>query len=157
MTVRGVLVDFLTASLVGTVAAAAVADIRRGIIPNRLVIPAIAAFAIAIEALNLLGLGADSIGAFMGLGLYGGSLAVLAAWKPDGMGMGDAKLAALVGLVLGSLGRSYLVVAIVTAFMGGGLLALGLTTLGRRRGIRLPFAPFLAMGSIVAAVMVWSR
>jgi leader peptidase (prepilin peptidase)/N-methyltransferase len=80
----------------------------------------------------------------------GGALALLWALSPDGMGLGDAKLGALMGAVLGAA----VVPALALAFAAGGVAALAvLARLGRRaRRLALPFAPFLAGGALVA---VW--
>jgi len=72
---------------------------------------------------------------------------------PQGMGMGDVKLAAFIGLVLGSFGLSYVGVAAGVGVIGGGLgalIALAVLRLGRKR--QIPFGPFLAGGAMVAAV-----
>lgn len=114
-------------------------------------LPAIAAFVATIGVLNLLGLGARIVDGVIGLGLFGGSLAALALWKPDGVGMGDAKLAALIGLVLGSLGLRYVELAAFAAFALGAVWAaavMAFTSEGRQRRVR--FAPFLAAGGLIA-------
>ena len=62
------------------------------------------------------------------------------------------KLAALIGLVLGSLGLGYVgVAAAVGVFAGalGGLAALIVT--GPGRGKTIPFGPYMALGGAVAA------
>jgi leader peptidase (prepilin peptidase) / N-methyltransferase len=72
---------------------------------------------------------------------------------PHGMGMGDVKLAALIGLVLGSLGLAYVAVAAGVGIVVGGLgaiVAMAAFRLGRKQHI--PFGPFLAGGAAVAAL-----
>jgi leader peptidase (prepilin peptidase)/N-methyltransferase len=69
------------------------------------------------------------------------------------MGMGDVKLAGLIGLVLGSLGLRFVAVAAGLGFLAGGvgaLIALVLPGCGRRS--QIPFGPYLAAGAIVAAL-----
>jgi prepilin signal peptidase PulO-like enzyme (type II secretory pathway) len=70
------------------------------------------------------------------------------------MGMGDVKLAALIGLVVGSYGLVLVAVAAFLGVVGGGLgalLAMGVLGWGRKR--QMPFGPFLAAGGM-AAVLV---
>ena len=64
--------------------------------------------------------------------------------------MGDVKLAALIGLVLGSLGLSYVAVAAGAAILAGGLGAVAVLAMGGRRRT-IPFGPYLAVGAAVAA------
>jgi leader peptidase (prepilin peptidase) / N-methyltransferase len=86
--------------------------------------------------------------AVAGLLLSAGFLA-LAVASPAGVGLGDAKLAASVGLVLGWAGWLVLAGGIFAAFAlaaGYGLALLA----GRRAtlGSRLPFGPFLLAGAV---------
>jgi leader peptidase (prepilin peptidase) / N-methyltransferase len=151
MKARDFSVAALIAPFVGILVGAAIADIRKGIVPNRLVLPAIAGFAALLGILNLLGLGVEIVSSLSGLGLFGGSLAALSLWKPDGLGMGDAKLAALIGLVVGSLGLRYVELAAFAAFALGSVWAvarMAFTRAGRQRKLR--FAPFLAAGGMIA-------
>jgi leader peptidase (prepilin peptidase)/N-methyltransferase len=73
---------------------------------------------------------------------------------PGGLGMGDVKLAALIGLVLGSMGLSLVGVAAFLGIVGGGLAAVGAMAIlryGRKR--QIPFGPFLAGGAAVTALV----
>ena len=66
--------------------------------------------------------------------------------------MGDVKLAALIGLVLGALGLKYVAVAAAIAILAGGLGAIALMAFaGASRRSKIPFGPYLAAGAIVAA------
>jgi leader peptidase (prepilin peptidase)/N-methyltransferase len=153
-----VAVGLLTPSLAGVLVGAAVADVRTGVVPNRLVLPSLAVFVVTVASLNLLGLGANIVDGLIGLAIFGGSLAGLSLWKPKGMGMGDAKLAALIGLVLGSLGLRYAEFAAVVAFLLGSIWAVALLAFTRRGGqSKLAFAPLLAAGGLVACVLAWMR
>lgn len=79
----------------------------------------------------------------------GGFLLAAALARPGGMGMGDVKLAAVLGLFLGwDVG-----VALLVALLAGTLV--GLVVIARRgvaegRRTALPFGPFLALGGMVA-------
>jgi leader peptidase (prepilin peptidase)/N-methyltransferase len=67
------------------------------------------------------------------------------------MGMGDVKLAALIGIVLGSLDLGQVAVAAGAAIVLGGLGAIVALLRGVGRRGAMPFGPFLAAGAIVAA------
>jgi leader peptidase (prepilin peptidase)/N-methyltransferase len=77
----------------------------------------------------------------------GGFLLVAALVHPRGMGMGDVKLAALMGLFLGAS----IVPALFVAIALGGLVGLGLMLLygPEARKHAIPFGPFLAVGGVV--------
>jgi len=67
---------------------------------------------------------------------------------PKGMGMGDVKLAGVMGLYLGKL----VIPALLVAFVAGTVVGLGLVARygARSRKLGVPFAPFLALGGLVA-------
>lgn len=73
-------------------------------------------------------------------------VAVLA--KPGGMGLGDVKLATVMGLLLGRAVAPAIFVALVTGVLVGGVV---MARLGVRAGraAKVPFGPFLALGSLV--------
>ncbi|MHB9150903.1 MAG: prepilin peptidase [Thermoleophilia bacterium] len=81
----------------------------------------------------------------------GGSLFLLVlglVWR-GGMGMGDVKMALMMGAVLGSSTIVALFVAFLTGGVGGALLiAFGI----KSRKDRIPFGPYLAFGSAVAGL-----
>ncbi|MEK7617145.1 MAG: prepilin peptidase [Patescibacteria group bacterium] len=67
--------------------------------------------------------------------------------KGKGMGGGDVKLGALMGLVLGS---PLSLVALMISFLLGALISVVLLTLGKKHfGESIPFGPFLVSGSLV--------
>jgi leader peptidase (prepilin peptidase)/N-methyltransferase len=68
------------------------------------------------------------------------------------MGMGDVKLAALIGLVLGSLGLRFVGVAAGAAIGLGGLGGLAALAMGKGRKSKIPFGPYLAAGAVVAGL-----
>ncbi|HUS52047.1 MAG TPA: prepilin peptidase [Candidatus Bathyarchaeia archaeon] len=79
---------------------------------------------------------------FSGLGAAGFFWALMAVTGGKGMGMGDVKLAGLMGLILGWPG---IVIALYLAFLTGALVGVILILTGRKRfGQHLPFGPFLA-------------
>jgi leader peptidase (prepilin peptidase) / N-methyltransferase len=144
----------LAAPFLGIMLAIAVIDARHRVVPNRIVYPSLALFAVAIVVGDLAGGGVDALDAGLGLALYGVPLLLVAAAVPQGMGMGDVKLAALIGLVLGSFGLSYVGVAAGVGVIGGGIGALvALALLGAGRKDQIPFGPFLAGGAVVATLL----
>jgi leader peptidase (prepilin peptidase)/N-methyltransferase len=77
-----------------------------------------------------------------------GFLLAAALAYPSGMGMGDVKLALLMGAALGRTVSVALMLAMVTALVPAVVL---LARHGSRaRKMAIPFAPFLAFGSVVA-------
>jgi leader peptidase (prepilin peptidase)/N-methyltransferase len=70
---------------------------------------------------------------------------------PAGMGLGDVKLAGLLGLALGWLGWGELVVGGFSAFLLGGAFAIALVLLRRAgRGSGIPFGPWMLAGAALA-------
>ncbi|HTU68796.1 MAG TPA: A24 family peptidase [Candidatus Baltobacteraceae bacterium] len=73
------------------------------------------------------------------------------ATRGRGLGLGDVKLSAVIGAGIGGVGAA---TAIGSAFVAGALWALPMLALGRvRRGDRVPFGPFLAVGAVFAVFM----
>ena len=126
-------------------------DARWRIVPNRIIYPSLAAFAVAIVGGDLLGESVDIVSAALGFVVYAIPLFAVALVVPGGMGMGDVKLVALIGLVLGALGLQYVGVAAGVGIIGGGLGALlAVAVFGYGRKQQIPFGPFLAGGAVVA-------
>ena len=136
----------------GALLAAALIDARHRIIPNRLTYPALIVAAVAIVALSVAGQPLSIAGAALGFLCFGGGLLLVAIVSPGGMGMGDVKLAALIGMVLGAIGLRYVAVAAGAAVLLGGVAALAALAAGRGRKGTIPFGPFLASGAAVAAL-----
>lgn len=125
-------------------AAITLTDLERRIIPNKILIAA-ALLAVAIAAVSDPGsLPERAIAALAAGGLLFGAALVY----PRGMGLGDVKLAATMGLFLGrDVGP-----AILVALLAGSLVGLAMIArhgaAARKRAI--PFGPFLALGGVVA-------
>lgn len=85
---------------------------------------------------------------------------VLAVVRPGGMGMGDVRLAGLLGLALGWLGWGPVVIGSFAAFLLGGVFSLAL--LATRRATRksgIPFGPWMLLGAAVGIAvgeLAWS-
>ena len=130
----------------------AVVDLGHRLLPNRVVLPSLAAGAVLL-LVAAAGQSAWTSLARAALGaavLFLGYLA-LALISPSGLGMGDVKLAALLGLHLGWLGWGAVVVGAVAGFLVQAVLALVLLAVGRI-GLRgeLPFGPAMLAGAALA-------
>lgn len=126
--------------------AAAAIDLEHRIIPNKLLLAG-TAYAVAAAPIvarthlvELLLAGAGSFVAFL----------LIALAYPAGIGMGDVKLAGVMGLYLG-IG---VIPALFVAFLAGALVGVALIARegrgARKRGV--PFGPFLALGGVVGIV-----
>ena len=131
-------------------------DARHKLLPNRVTLPSIG---IATVLLALAALGSGNWAAFgraaLGAAVLFVAFFVLVLISPRSIGMGDAKLAALLGLYLGWLGTSALVLGIAAGFVVQAVLALVLLAT-RRVGLRgeLPFGPAMLLGAVL--VIGWS-
>ena len=93
--------------------------------------------------------------ALAGLGISFALYLVISLAARGGLGAGDVKLAAPVGLYLGWLGWETLVWGIVLAFVVGGIAGLIFAARKRRiRGLTVPFGPFMLAGAVVTAGLV---
>ncbi|MGH8896821.1 MAG: prepilin peptidase [Egibacteraceae bacterium] len=141
-----------------TLLVVAVVDAKTRRIPNRLTYPLTPALLVLLATAALLH--GQPVWAFRallgGAGAFGTLLAVALA-SPRGMGMGDVKLAAFIGVGLGYLGWDVLAVGVLVGFLLGGLVAMALLVV-RLRGRRdmMPFGPYLAAGAFLA-LLVGSR
>jgi leader peptidase (prepilin peptidase)/N-methyltransferase len=117
-------------------------DLRHRIVPNRLVLPAALVVLVAQTALQP--------SPEWALGAFGASffLFVAALAYPAGMGMGDVKLALLLGAMLGRLVSVGLMLGMFAALVPSVYLLVRHGSAARKMGI--PFAPFLALGAIAA-------
>jgi leader peptidase (prepilin peptidase)/N-methyltransferase len=145
-------VAVIVAAMASMMPAIALIDIRRHIIPNRLMYPALIAFPVLLVAAWLSGAPVDLARAAIGSAAYGGGL-LLVALVSGGMGMGDVKLAGVIGLVLGALGLRYMGVAAGAAIVLGGVGGLMALLLGRSGKDMIPFGPYMAAGALVAVFL----
>ena len=117
-------------------------DLTHRIVPNRIVLPAAAIVLVAHTALDP--------SPQWALGALGASgfLFVAALAYPAGMGMGDVKLALLLGAMLGKLVAVGLLLGMLAALVPSVVLLARHGSAARKMGI--PFAPYLALGAVVA-------
>jgi leader peptidase (prepilin peptidase) / N-methyltransferase len=137
--------------LVSALVPIALIDLDHRRIPNVITGPAALA---AVAALAVLNPGALP-GHLLAGALAAGAFFVVALVAPGGMGMGDVKLAGVLGLYLGRAVAPALFIALLAGSAVGAVIA-------TRRGVaaarktKVPFGPFLALGG-VAGVLVGTQ
>jgi leader peptidase (prepilin peptidase)/N-methyltransferase len=130
-------------ALCALLVAVTLTDLDRRVIPN----PIVLAGSLLALALVALGDPGELPARLLAAAIGGGALFVVALAYPRGMGMGDVKLVAMMGLYLGRA----LAPAVLIGFAAGALV--GIALMARRgaaaRKQAIPFGPFLALGGIV--------
>jgi leader peptidase (prepilin peptidase)/N-methyltransferase len=132
--------------LVALLVPLALIDLETRLLPNVLTLPA-AVLAVA------LGVGLDPAGQVERLiagAAAGGFFLVAALLHPRGMGIGDVKLAAVLGLFLGREVAVAVLVALVVGVVVGVAIIARKGSAGRKTAI--PFGPFLALGGVVGVL-----
>ncbi len=116
-------------------------DLTHRVVPNRVVLPA-AGVVLALMT-------AARPGPAWAVGAVGASafLLLAALAYPGGMGMGDVKLALLMGAALGARVPIALLLGMIAALVPSAVLFARHGA--RARKMAIPFAPFLALGSVV--------
>ncbi len=141
---------FLYFAAIGLALAAIDLDTKR--LPNVLTLPSYAvALVLMLIPTVLDNRGPDFVRALAGAAILFGLYFVLAMIYPAGMGFGDVKLAGLLGIYLGWLSWSSLIVGGFLGFLLGGVVGLVLMALrkaGRKSAI--PFGPFMVAGALLA-------
>jgi leader peptidase (prepilin peptidase)/N-methyltransferase len=135
----------LGVTLVLVLVPVALIDLEHHIVPNRITGPAAVVALVLGTALDP---GGEPARLLAGAGA-GGFFLIAALCSPRGMGMGDVKLAGVMGLLLGR----EVAPAILIALVGGvliGLVLIARAEPGQRRSTGMPFGPALALGGLVA-------
>ena len=134
--------SFVAAFFCATLVTISATDLSHRIVPNVVVLPAAVVVLAAMTALE------PSFEWL--LGALGASLFLLltALVYPAGMGMGDVKLALLLGAMLGRTVPVGLMVGMVAALVPSIVLFARHGAAARK--MMIPFAPFLAFGGVVA-------
>ncbi|RNB51076.1 prepilin peptidase [Agromyces tardus] len=131
-----------------------IVDLAEKRLPNAVIVPALIAVGV------LLVVAAAATGEWMSLlWAFGGGVTMFAVYfllaliSPSAMGMGDVKLAALVGLVLGWFGLATWLIGLLGAFVVGGIIAIIALAL-RRVTLRgsIPFGPSMLVGALAAVL-----
>jgi len=101
----------------------------------------------------------DDAAAWLRAGVAGVGLALLFAATTlllgrRGFGLGDAKLALSMGVLLGWISWGALVAGLLLAFLLSGLVSLGLLATRRARwSSHVPFGPFLVLGTVASVLL----
>jgi leader peptidase (prepilin peptidase)/N-methyltransferase len=141
---------FLVLAVAGVLLA--VIDLEHRLLPNRIVLRA------TIAAAALLTLAAAAGGDWHRLrtAVLGGVVLfvlflALALFAPSGLGMGDVKLSAWLGLYLGWVGTGTVAVGAVAGFLVQAVVAVALLIV-RKVGVKgeIPFGPALLAGAVLA-------
>jgi leader peptidase (prepilin peptidase)/N-methyltransferase len=137
----------LDASLVLLLGVVTLSDLRTRLVPDGplvlgiVVAMALCAFSAPAELPVRLAAGAGAAGFLLAAALI----------RPDGMGLGDVKLAGVLGVYLGAA----VIEAMIVAFAAGSVVGLALIARhgwsARRRTI--PFAPCLALGALATLAL----
>jgi leader peptidase (prepilin peptidase)/N-methyltransferase len=142
--------------LAGTAVLLTVVDLQHKLLPNRIVLPSIGIVA-CLLAVAALGTGewTPLLRAVEAAAVLFVVFFVLVLISPRSIGMGDAKLAALLGLYLGWLGWDVVLLGIAAGFVVQAVFAV-LLLATRRVGLKgeLPFGPAMLLGA--AVVIGWS-
>lgn len=130
-----------------------VIDLEHKLLPTRIIYPSLAT---AWVLLIVDALVRDDIGrlvdAAIGLAIFSGFFFAVAFAVPKGMGMGDVRLALLLGTFLGYLGGvGFVLLGMFMSFFTGALIGtiVAAVTKGGRK-MKIPFGPFLAAGTLIA-------
>lgn len=144
-------VTLMTAALLYAAAAGvtlSVIDWRTRRLPDAITLPSYPALAVLLAPTGRLG-----VALLCGLAL-GAAYAVLWFVRPAALGLGDVKLAGLVGMVTGAAGVNAVILAAVGAHVLGALYAVGLLITGRAtRTTEFPFGPFMLGAALLAVVL----
>ena len=145
--VHGALNDMAAAvldvSLLALLGVVTVSDLRTRLVPDGALL---ASLLVAISVCVVTDSDGVPVRLLAGL-CAGGFLLAAALIRPDGMGLGDVKLAAVLGFYLGA----GVIEAMVISFAAGSVAGLALIARNgwRARSRTIPFAPFLALGAVV--------
>ena len=155
MDFRLALIALVHAALIGIGGWLVVIDARTHRLPNRIVLPTLASLVVlaAVDAL-VTGRSTAFLRGLLGMLILGAFYAVLRGISRAGMGGGDVKLAAVIGLVLGWHGWQALAIGAAAAFVLGALYAGALVLLRRADGAtRIAFGPWMIAGALLGVVL----
>jgi leader peptidase (prepilin peptidase)/N-methyltransferase len=129
-------------------------DVEQRVIPNRVLRPALALTVLLLGGAAIVdGAGRAALDAFIGGALAFAAMFLVHLAQPRGLGFGDVRLAGFIGLYLGWLSLGDVAVGLVLGFLlaaVGGLVLIAATGSGFL--VRLPFAPFLGAGAVLAVL-----
>lgn len=140
----------LFAPFTGILVALTLIDLEHRRLPNAIVYPSAVVSAIYVLGASLFGAPLSPVDAATGALAFGGVLLLVAIASRGGMGMGDVKFAALIGLVVGAVDLPSVGVAAGASILLGGVAGIVALLRGADRGAAIPFGPMLAAGAMVA-------
>lgn len=132
----------LAAGFCAVLVALSVIDAQHRIVPNRIVLPAAAVALVAHTAID------PSIAWLAWALAASGALFLVVLAYPKGLGMGDVKLALLLGAMLGASVTVALMIGLVAALVPSAVLFSRHGAAARKLGV--PLVPFLALGAVIA-------
>lgn len=141
-------------ALFGGLFAVSVADIRVGLVPRKLLYPALGLMAVGLVAASAVSGDYHRL-LEATIGGVGALAAFFCIWwvSPRSMGMGDVRLAGVIGAGLGWIGYRQLYVGFLVAFVVGSAVgAVKMLVRGSGRKTSLPFGPALAAGAVVGVL-----
>ncbi|WP_294981056.1 A24 family peptidase [uncultured Microbacterium sp.] len=143
---------YLVAAVAGVVLT--VVDVRTHRLPNRIVLPALIVTIALLAASCAFGAPWAALVRALGAGTALFVFFVLLRVAGRGaIGGGDVKLAALVGVLLGWVGWSAVLLGVVAAFLAAGVVAIVLLAARRATSsTRIPFGPFLVIGTWIGVL-----
>ena len=140
-------------ALVPVGVALAVVDWRTRLLPTKVIAPTyLVVGLLALVAAGLTGDWPGLLRAVWGLVLARGVFWLLWLVHPRGMGLGDVRLAGVLGLVLGLLGWGQLAIGVYAGFVIGGVGGLLLSAAKVVDRGAYPFGPFMLLGALVGVL-----
>lgn len=134
--------------------ALAVIDWRTRLLPTKLIAPAYVGLVALVLVVTAITRDRDDlVRAGLGWLIAGGLYLLLWVVYPRGMGYGDVRLSGVLGIALGHLGWSELIVGIYGGFLLGGVLGGVLSLLSKVDRKGYPFGPFMLLGALVGVVL----
>jgi leader peptidase (prepilin peptidase) / N-methyltransferase len=119
-------------------------DIATRRVPNRMVLPLAVGVLVLRGVFSLSSLAECAVAAACAFALF----LLIAVVTDGGLGMGDVKLAGLIGLLLGPASLP----ALLIGALGGGVASAVVLASGRGRGHTIAYAPYLCFGAAVAVL-----
>lgn len=140
--------------------ALSVIDLELYLLPNRITYPSVLVSAVAVVPLSLLvkddpgGAILAALGGGFGYAFFLGLTLLLyeLVVRKEGMGMGDVKLAALLGIWVGWVHPLLVLYSLIVASIVGLVVGAGILVV-RRASKPYPFGPWLALGAIVVILL----
>ncbi|HEV7723275.1 MAG TPA: prepilin peptidase [Iamia sp.] len=139
--------------LFSTLLAQSVIDLELYRLLDKITFPVLGASVVLVAVVSAVEGDASRVGLALVGGLaYGLFLGVPAMIMPRGMGLGDVKLALLLGLPLGWIHPLLIMFALILACLLGIVVGVGMLVVRRGESQPFPFGPWLALGCILAIV-----